>query len=309
MPITKNGLSPSCIALPSGPWQYLIDFLIDRFPHIHHNIWLQRMAEGNVFNKEGAALGVETPYIPHSKIYYYRFMVNEAIIPFAETVIYQDDYLLVADKPHFLPVIPSGAYVEETLLVRLKRKYALNDLSPMHRIDRETAGLVVFIKQPHTRAVYQRLFQQQAVLKYYEAIACENQNLNFPLIHRSRLIPGNHFMQMKESKGAANTETRIQIIESLDGFARYLLSPITGKKHQLRVHMSALGMSILYDRIYPKLYPPIDMTLATTQAYSRPLQLLAKSLKFIDPITGDYHQFESQLKLLNLNKCKLIERF
>ncbi len=291
---SRDGVGPSCVGLPSGPWISVAEFLAQRLPNISLAMWLERMAHGDVLDEQGLPIPPHAPYRPHSKAYYYRSVPHETPIPFEEVVIYQDDYLVVADKPHFLPVTPAGRYVQETLLVRLKRKLGIDTLSPVHRIDRDTAGLVLFTIQPATRGPYHALFREHRVVKHYEAIATWRADLSLPVERRSRLkeVDGPDFMQMQEVAGEPNAQTRVELIQQHGLLAHYSLSPITGQKHQLRAHMAALGIPILNDRIYPTLQPdaPAD--------HSKPLQLLAKSLAFTDPITGQARQFESQRQLL-----------
>jgi tRNA pseudouridine32 synthase / 23S rRNA pseudouridine746 synthase len=292
--LTKNGVSPSCIALPKGEWITIIDFLADQFPHITKTEWLARMQRGDVLDEQGIAVVPGQPYHAYSKLYYYRSLPSELHIPFEEVVLYQDEYLVVADKPHFLPVTPGGRYLQETLLVRLKQKLKIDTLTPMHRIDRETAGLVLFAIQPHTRDRYQALFRDRMITKHYEAIAPWLPALTLPMTYRSRLVEAESFMRMRETAGEPNAETNIALIEIQGNLARYSLCPDTGKKHQLRVHMAALGMPILNDQIYPVHHPEfIENNENAEPDYSMPLQLLAKSLAFNDPITGEQRQFES----------------
>jgi tRNA pseudouridine32 synthase/23S rRNA pseudouridine746 synthase len=288
-PPGRNGVGPSSAALPAGPWTTLIDFLVQQFPAITRAEWQQRMQRGEVLDAEGNVLLPTSPYRAHSKIFYYRSLPAEPRIPFNEVVLYQDDYLIVADKPHFLPVTPAGRYLQETLLVRLKNTLGIDTLAPMHRIDRETAGLVLFTIQPQTRNIYQTLFRDRAVSKGYEAIAPWRPDLPLPTVYRSRLIESAAFMKMCEVEGEANAETAIELMEVKGELARYRLHPVSGQKHQLRVQMSALGMPIVNDRIYPDLYP--DQGAA--QDYSQPLKLLAKSICFTDPVSGQPRQFES----------------
>jgi tRNA pseudouridine32 synthase/23S rRNA pseudouridine746 synthase len=296
---TKNGVSPSCIALPKGEWRTVTDFLIHQFPNIPESEWLARIARGDVLNEQGSAIVPDQLYQPYSKLYYYRSLPSELRIPFEESVLYQDDYLVVADKPHFLPVTPGGRYVQETLLVRLKQKLSIDTLTPMHRIDRETAGLVLFVIQPQTRDRYHALFRERQVTKHYEAIAPLQQDLTLPLTYQSRLIETESFMRMREVDGEPNAETNIELIETNGNLARYRLRPTTGQKHQLRVQMAALGMPILNDQIYPVHHPEFIENSENPQPdYSRPLQLLAKSLAFADPITGQLRQFESRRTLM-----------
>ena len=295
---TRNGVGPSCIGLPNPPvkgqWLTITDFLVDRFPAISRDVWLQRMQSGLVADEFGAPVTPTRAYQGHIRIYYYRDLPTEPRIPFDETVLYQDAHLVVADKPHFLPVTPSGHYLQETLLVRLKNKLGLNDLIPIHRIDRETAGLVLFSVKLAERNAYQSLFRRHEVIKHYEAIAsttASNNNLVFPLTRKSRIVEDTPFFRQREIEGPPNSETHIRVLQVMADIALYALSPVTGKKHQLRVHMNALGLPIINDRMYP----PVANT--PDDDYNKPLQLLAKSIAFTDPITGQLRQFESQLRL------------
>jgi len=226
------------------------------------------------------------------RLYYYRALPDEPRIPFEAAVLFQDEHLVLADKPHFLPVTPSGRYLQETLLVRLKNQLGLDSLIPIHRIDRETAGLVLFSVQPAERDAYQGLFRRHEVTKHYEAIAPWRPELQFPLQRKTRIVEGDPFFRQREMPGEANSETLIDVLEIRGEQARYGLSPVTGKKHQLRVHMNALGMPICNDRIYP----PLELT--PEDDYARPLQLLARSIAFTDPLTGQPRRFESRLDLL-----------
>ncbi len=292
-PPNRDGVGASSIALPAGTWMLMIDFLVHQFPAIARDEWLQRMQRGDVLDADGNALSPASGYRANSKIFYYRNLPAEPRIPFDEVVLYQDDCLIAVDKPHFLPVTPAGRYLQETLLVRLKKSLGIDTLTPMHRIDRDTAGLVLFTIQPSTRNLYQTMFRERTVSKIYEAIAPWRPSLILPTVHRSRLIESDAFMQMQETDGEPNAETMIELLEVKGDLARYRLHPVSGQKHQLRVHMSVLGIPIVNDRIYPHLYPDEG----ADQDYSKPLQLLAKSIRFTDPLSGKLHQFESRQQL------------
>jgi tRNA pseudouridine32 synthase/23S rRNA pseudouridine746 synthase len=280
------------VALPPGDWPSLLDFLTQRFPAIDRPLWLERMAGGDVFDEFGHPILVDQPYQAHQRIYYYREVPDELPIPFDEVVLFEDAHLIVVDKPHFLPVVPSGHYLTETVLVRLKRKLGLDDLVPIHRIDRDTAGLVMFSKQPSSRAAYSALFSQHQVQKTYEAIAPWRADLVFPLTRHSRIKEAGHFMLQHEVPGAPNAITHIDVLEVRGELGRYQLKPVTGQRHQLRVHMLALGLPILGDGLYPTLTPKGQMD------YGNPLRLLAKRLSFIDPVNGQPRLFNSQRSLV-----------
>jgi tRNA pseudouridine32 synthase/23S rRNA pseudouridine746 synthase len=292
-PASRNGVGPSSIALPPGQWQTVIDFLVEQFPAIPRSEWMARMQRGDVLDAHGKVLNTASGYQPNSKIFYFRNLPVEPRIPFDEVVLYQDEYLVAVDKPHFLPVTPAGRYLQETLLVRLKNSLGIDTLAPMHRIDRETAGLVLFTIQPHTRNLYQTLFRERSVSKEYEAIAPYRADLVLPTTYRSRLLESAAFMKMEEVAGEANAETAINLMEVQGALARYKLEPVSGQKHQLRAHMAALGIPIVNDRIYPELYPDEG----AEQDYSQPLKLLAKAIQFVDPISGQIHKFVSPRSL------------
>ena len=279
--------------LPSGQSHAcLLDFFVTTFPHIDASEWRSRFDEGLVFNQEGEALPASHAYIPNTHLLYFRRLAREPDLPFEEAILFQDEHILVADKPHFLPVTPSGLYLHQTLLNRLKKKTGIQNLSPMHRIDRDTAGLVIFSVNPPERAQYQNLFRDRAVKKVYEAIAPYSEELinKLPMTYQSRLEESEHFLQMQEVEGEANADTFIELLEVKKPWARYRLSPGSGKKHQLRCHLNSLGIPIQHDQIYPILTPYQEYDLD----FSKPLQLLAKEIYFKDPVTGQERSFSSQ---------------
>lgn len=290
-PPSIDGLTASTLQLPPGAWSTVLDCLCERFPAVERSQWLERMARGRVVDNDGRWLTAETPYRIGLDVYYYREVPDELPIPFREVVLHADADLLVADKPHFLPVTPAGAYVHETLLGRLIRQTGNDALVPLHRIDRETAGLVLFSASPNSRAIYRTLFDERRVEKTYEAIAPELPCLEFPHSHSSRMVAGEPFFRMQEAKGAPNSETRMDVIARGGAQWRYALTPVTGRKHQLRVHMAALGAPIANDRMYP------TVRHRATGDYAAPLQLLAKRLAFVDPLSGEHRSFVSGFQL------------
>lgn len=285
-----EGVSASCVALPHGPWPRLIDFLAERLPAVSAAQWAQRMEAGRVLDETGAALSPQARFLPGTRVYYYRELETEPAIPFEEGIVYQDTQLLVADKPHFLPVTPTGRYVQQTLLVRLKRRTGIETLTPIHRIDRETAGLVVFSVRPQDRDAYQRLFREQQVDKLYEAVAPLRPELPLPAVYRSRIEEDEHFFRQREVQGEPNSETQIELAEARGEHALYRLRPRSGRTHQLRVHMNALGRPIAGDLFYPEV---VHGPGAAAEDWTRPLQLLARALHFTDPVTGAQRSFES----------------
>lgn len=290
-PPNIDGLAASTLQLPPGAWSTVLECLCARFPAVSRAQWEERMANQRVVDADGNAVTPQTPYRVGLEVHYYRQVPDEAQIPFEETVLHVDDHLLVADKPHFLPVTPAGMHVHETLLGRLVRRTGNQALAPLHRIDRETAGLVLFSINAESRARYQALFRERRIDKQYEAVAPALLHIEFPCVRTSRIASGEPFHRMRETDGPANSETCIDVITRGDTHWRYALTPITGRKHQLRVHMAALGAPIANDPLYPLLRhrEPGD--------YSAPLQLLAKRLSFVDPLDGRTRAFSSGFTL------------
>jgi tRNA pseudouridine32 synthase/23S rRNA pseudouridine746 synthase len=269
----------------------VLDCLCAHFAHISRDEWLDRMARELVLDGDGRAVNHQSLYREGLAIRYFREVADEVPIPFHETVLYADANIVVVDKPHFLPVTPTGRYVEQTLLARLIERLGNPQLSPLHRIDRATAGLVLFSANKHNRNQYQAMFRDRTMAKQYQAIAPPLPQHVFPLVHRSRLVKGEPFFLMRETAGEANSETRIDVLTRGAHYWHYALTPISGKQHQLRVHMAALGAGIVNDDFYPVLNKP------AADDFDHPLQLLAATLAFADPVTGKHMQFESGLRL------------
>jgi tRNA pseudouridine32 synthase/23S rRNA pseudouridine746 synthase len=293
MKVNSEGVSSSRVYL-SADKQYpsLLEFFINQFPHIDRSEWEARFSEGLVMTVDGQAVMPQDAYQPNTHLIYFRRLAREPEIPFEEVILFQDAHIVVADKPHFLPVTPSGLYLHQTLLNRLKKSTGIQTLSPIHRIDRDTAGLVIFSVNPNERAQYQNLFRDRVVKKVYEAIAPYSEALNeqLPMTYQSRLEESEHFLQMQEVEGEPNADTEIELMEVSKPWARYRLTPGSGKKHQLRCHLNALGIPIKGDQIYPILTPYQEYELD----FSNPLQLLAKEIHFQDPITKEERRFVSK---------------
>ncbi len=293
----RDGVSPSCVAVPAARWPTVLDFLSERLPALTRNEWLARLQDGQVLDEQGLALAPDTPCRAGQRLLYWRGWPDESAAPAGERVVFQDEWLVVADKPHFMPVTPSGRFVRRSLLVRLKHRLGIDTLSPIHRIDRDTAGLVVFAVQPHTRNAYQALFRERQVDKWYEAVAPRHASLSLPRIHRSRLEPDPaRFFVSREVAGPPNSETHIEQLSVHGALALYRLRPVTGQRHQLRLHMNALGVPILGDAFYPQ----VLRAAGEPDDERHPLQLLARRLAFDDLITGQRRTFESGRRLAAL---------
>ena len=290
----REGVSASRVWLPKDTthqWHTMLHFLVERFPFMDEAILAERMTRGDIVDQTGKRFDPDSPYQGEIFLFYYREIPNEPAIPFKENILYKDDNIIVVDKPHFIPITPTGRYVKETLLTRLKHQYNNESISPIHRLDRETAGIVMFTCNPAVRGAYQTLFQQHRVQKTYEAIAPIS-DLHFPQHPKSRIVKGEPFFVMKEVDGDINAETIIDVLETKGDLSRYELKPITGKQHQLRVHMMSLGIPIRHDPFYPEVLP------CKGDDFSQPLQLLAKKIAFTDPLTHEKRLFESHLPLI-----------
>ncbi len=291
----RDGVSASRVWLPRNEakaWVSLLDFLTERFPLISRQVLQDRMLRGEIMAETGKPFNVDAPYQGEAFLFYYREIPNEPIIPFEEEILFKDDNIIVVDKPHFLPVTPGGRFVKETLLTRLKVFYNNEDISPMHRLDRETAGVMLFTCNKEVRGAYQSLFQQRKVQKTYHAIAGFTPDLTFPLTHKSCIKKSQeHFFTMQEVDAEPNSETEIKIIQQKGPLVLYELKPITGRQHQLRVHMMSLGIPLLNDPFYPKVLADKG------HDYDAPLQLLAKEITLMDPLTDKMRSFESKRSL------------
>ncbi|SFA93878.1 tRNA pseudouridine32 synthase / 23S rRNA pseudouridine746 synthase [Amycolatopsis marina] len=269
-----------------GAWATIRDHLVDRIPKLAPTRIDEMFSERRFFGEHGP-LDADAPFVPGSVIWFHRDLPDEVPVPFEIDVVHRDENLLVVHKPHFLATIPRGQHIVETALVRLRRDLDLPLLSPAHRLDRVTAGLVMWVIRPEYRGAYQNLFRDRLVRKEYEAVAPFDPALDLPRTVRSRIVKERGVITAQEVPGTPNSETTVELIEHSGGLGRYRLLPATGRTHQLRLHMSNLGVPILGDDFYPVLHEtPLD-------DFRRPLQLLARTLEFTDPLTGEPRRFES----------------
>ncbi len=286
---------PSVVTMPKVdvPYPSILTFLSRRFPGISRHTWETRISEGKVRDEKGHRITVESDYAPSERIFYFREVNAEPLIPFSEKILFIDDHILVACKPHFLPVTPGGRYVNECLLNRLRRSTGIEEMAPLHRIDRETAGLVLFSVNKKSRGCYATLFMNGRVEKTYQALSdsVPTQNEHFWKVE-NRIEHGEPRFRMQTVPGTVNARSAIHLTGIKGRQARFILHPHTGKTHQLRIHMSSLGFGILNDRYYPELQDERE------DDFDTPLQLIAKELRFTDPLTGREREFESQRTLL-----------
>ncbi|WP_030723411.1 RluA family pseudouridine synthase [Streptomyces sp. NRRL S-237] len=290
----RAGIDPVRLRLPPDPegtWPDLGDYLAARYAGTRGADSVARLlAAGRVLGPGGRVLRAEDPYEPGAYLWFHRDMEPEPRVPFPISVVHQDAHLLVVDKPHFLATTPRGSHITETALARLRAELDLPHLSPAHRLDRLTAGLVMFSVRPEDRGAYQLLFQRREVHKEYEALAPHDPALarTLPRTVRSRIEKARGVIAAVEVPGGEpNAESLVELVDSRGGLGRYRLTPRTGRTHQLRVHMNSLGLPILGDPVYPQVTDPAP------DDYRRPLQLLARILAFTDPVTARVHRFES----------------
>jgi tRNA pseudouridine32 synthase/23S rRNA pseudouridine746 synthase len=287
----RHGLNPTRLRLPpEGPWPTVVDYLRNGFRG--EILGLEyKLRIGEVVDATGERITETTPFTPLASVFLYREAVAEPRVPFEIDILHRDDDLLVIDKPHFLASTPRGLFVMESATVRLRLAFDMPELSPVHRLDRVTAGVLVFTTRQELRGPYQTLFAKRRVTKTYEAIAAYDESVSFPVTVTNRIVKHRGTPRAEFEDGAANAETVVHHIDRRGDLARYRLEPLTGKTHQLRLHMASIGLPILNDSFYPDLLDvPVD-------DYSRPLQLLARSVAFDDPLTGEHRCFTSGREL------------
>jgi tRNA pseudouridine32 synthase / 23S rRNA pseudouridine746 synthase len=287
----RHGLDAVRVRTPAeGPWATIRDHLVDRLPRVAPERIDTMLREQRIVDLAGP-VAPDAPFVPEHFLWFHRDLPDEVPVPFEIGIVHRDDDLLVVDKPHFLSTIPRGKHIVHTALVRLRRDLDLPTLSPAHRLDRRTAGLLMFVIRPERRGAYQTLFRDRLVHKTYEAIARYDPTLDLPRTVHSRIVKERGVITAQEVPGPPNAETLVELTEHRGGLGRYRLTPTTGRTHQIRLHMSGLGIPILGDDFYPVLTEtPLD-------DFTRPLQLLATTLEFRDPVTGEQRRFRSRATL------------
>ncbi|WP_216590989.1 pseudouridine synthase [Streptomyces brasiliscabiei] len=284
----RDGVDPVRVRLPAGDaWATVRDHLVARLS-AGPGVIDAMLDEGLIVDVDGRPVARDREYMPGMYVWFHREPPVEEPVPFPVEIVYRDEHLVVADKPHFLATTPRGGHVVETALARLRRRLELPELGAAHRLDRLTAGLLLFVVRPEERGAYQSLFRDRRVAKEYEAVAPYDPALELPRTVRSRIVKERGVQAAYEVEGEPNAVSRVELLEHRGGRARYRLTPRTGQTHQLRVHMSALGVPILGDPLYPVVTAPV-----APGDFRRPLQLLARALEFTDPVTGREHRFVS----------------
>ena len=317
----RDGVNATRLRLPEGgPWDTAMDYMMHRWGHIDPQGIEDRFDAGEIVGEGGVPLDRATPLQDHTFIWYYRTLPPETRLPVEISILHQDNHLLVVDKPHFLPTTPGGTYIQESALVRLRNQLGLPDLIPMHRLDRMTAGILLLSTNPETRGKYQVLFEKRQVQKEYECVSAAepapgHPAVDFPVVVRNRMTKSRSYLLAEVVDGEPNAETRIERLRTFDASgapagapagapdsapdidggphrrALYRLEPHSGKTHQLRVHMASLGLGIVNDAFYPELLDKAP------DNYAKPLQLLARGIRFVDPISGSPVEYRSRLEL------------
>lgn len=269
----------------AAPWATVRDFLRSRIPpEVDIADWFER---GVVVDQQGTPIPADTPYRPNLMLWFPGPTPHDAPPTEPLRVLFTDDRIVVIDKPHFQATTPRGSHARNTTLVQVRTEGGFPDAAPAHRLDRLTAGVLVFTTEPQWRGVYQSLFADGQVARRYEALGPYRADLADPVVRRSHIVKDRSSLQARElPERAPNASTEIQMVEVRGAIAQYRLTPRTGRTHQLRVHLNALGAPILHDPLYPRVLPVADHPVA-------PLQLVARELSFIDPIDNTPRSFVS----------------
>ncbi len=272
----RDGLGPARLRLHGGN-------VAEEFARRFGPDGRTKVLAGEVVDARGAVVDATTELPAGALVYHYRELPDEVEVPFDIPVLYRDDDILVVDKPHFLATMPRGRHVVQTALVRLRRDLGLAELSPAHRLDRLTAGVLLFTVRREVRGAYQTLFARRQVEKTYLAYSSALPGVTAPQHVSNRIVKRRGDLQAVVIPGDPNAET---VVEPL-GAGCYRLTPRTGRTHQLRVHMAGLGVPIDGDPLYPEVRDVADGD------FSEPLRLIAHRLEFLDPLSGRRHCFVS----------------
>ena len=250
------------------------------------------LADGRFVYDDGRPVLVDDPYLPHTFVWFHRDLRDEVEVPGSLDVVHRDERIVVVDKPPFLSTIPRGQHVQQSVVVRLRHELGLPELSTLHRLDRVTSGLLLLATERRWRGRYQVMFEHGTVRKTYRALAPWRDDLELPVTVRNHIHKTRGAWQAEVVPGApVNAETLVEVESRLGDLAVYRLTPRTGRTHQLRLHLLGLGIPIVGDPLYPVVHE------TAIDDFSRPLQLLASELAFVDPVDGTPRSFVSRREL------------
>lgn len=290
----RHGVDAQRIRMPQGgPWATLRDHLVERLASgLSPDDVDRKLRAGEFVDAAGEPVPVDAPFVPRSVVWTHRDLREEVPVPFDIEILHQDERLVVIDKPHFLSTMPRGRHVVQSALARARVLTGLPRLTPAHRLDRPTAGVLMLTTEQRWRAPYQAVFATGEVHKGYLAVAPVRGDLRLPVVRRTHVAKEHGVHQAREVKGAEpNAETLIELAEQRGGLGLYRLTPRTGRTHQLRCQLDGLGIPIANDPLYP-----VDRQVADDD-FTRPLQLLAAALEFDDPVDGSRRRFVTRRRL------------